>query len=170
MHNIHTQCLSIKDRNTTVLCAHLHKFMQFDPENKIVKLCAKGMELEIHQPEEAEKLFLQAWNTATNDFEKLTAAHYVARHQPSIEQKLNWDKTALEFALKLNEDSMLATYPSLYLNIARCYEDLKDIDQAHQHYQSALSYAANLPDDGYGRMIRSGIKNGLNRTLQNKSM
>lgn len=31
----------------------------------------------------AKELFLQAWHAAVNDFEKFTAAHYVARHQPT---------------------------------------------------------------------------------------
>lgn len=46
--------------------------MHFDPNNNVVKLCTKGMELEASQnPKEAQQLFLQAWNEATNDFEKL---------------------------------------------------------------------------------------------------
>jgi tetratricopeptide (TPR) repeat protein len=137
--------------------------MQFDPNNKIVQLCAKGIEMEARQPEEARTLFLQAWNESTNDFEKFTAAHYVARHQTSAEDKLNWDKTALEFALKIDDSSMATTYPSLYLNIAKCYEDLKDFDNAGKNYQAALSYANNLPDNGYGQMIKSGIRNGIAR-------
>ncbi len=137
--------------------------IQFDPGNKIIQLCAKGMELEAKQPEEARTLFLQAWNESTNDFEKFTAAHYVARHQTSIEDKLNWDKTALEFALKVDDDNIAISYPSLYLNIAKCYEELKDFDNARKNYQAALSYENNLPDDGYGQMIKSGIRNGIAR-------
>lgn len=92
--------------------------MQFDPDNKINQLCAKGMEMEAQQPAEAKAMFLQAWNEATTDVEKFTAAHYVARHQSSTEDKLQWDKTALELALKINDNSIVSTYPSLYLNIA----------------------------------------------------
>lgn len=141
--------------------------MQFDSDNKIIQLCAKGMEMEASQkPEEAQRLFLQAWNDATNDFEKFTAAHYVARHQKSIQDKLKWDEIALAFALKINDSSMAANYPSLYLNIAKCYEDLKDFDNAQKNYQVALSYADLLPDNGYGQIIKSGIKNGIQRLLQ----
>src|SRR5579885_2101416 len=108
--------------------------MQFDPNNTIIKLCALGMELEAKkQPAEAKTLFLQAWNEATNDFEKFTAAHYVARHQNSIEEKLHWDKTALHFALKIEDAAMAANFPSLYLNIAKCYEDLGDINNAKEN-------------------------------------
>jgi len=141
--------------------------MQFDSNNKVIQLCAKGMEMETNQkPEEAKTLFLQAWNEATNDFEKFTAAHYLARHQKSIEDKLKWDETALAFALRINDSNMTANYPSLYLNIAKCYEDLKDLDSAQKNYQVALSYADLLPDNGYGQIIKSGIKNGIQRLLE----
>lgn len=138
--------------------------MNFDPNNNIFRLCTKGMELEASQnAKEAQQLFLQAWNEAKTDFEKFTAAHYVARHQNSVEDKLKWDETALALALKINDDTVYAGYPSLYLNIAKCYEDLNDLDKAKKNYQSALSYSKSLPDDGYGKMIKSGIKNGLER-------
>ena len=87
--------------------------MQFDPNNNVIQLCAKGMDMEANQnPSEAQALFLQAWNEAASDFEKFTAAHYVARHQKSVEDKLKWDETALTFALKIEDDTMTANYPS----------------------------------------------------------
>src|SRR3954463_13363043 len=120
--------------------------MQFDPNNSVIKLCVKGMELEANQkPDEAQKLFLQAWKEATNNFEKFTAAHYVARHQKTVADKLKWDETALSLALKINDDKMKSSYPSLYLNIAKCYEDLKDLDNANKNYQLALSFSNTLP-------------------------
>ena len=137
--------------------------MHFDPNNKIIQLCAKGMEMEAKQPDEAKALFLQAWNEAANDFEKFTAAHYVARHQTSAADKLQWDKTALALALKIDDDNMKTNYPSLYLNIAKCYEDLKDFDNAKLNYETALSYENNLPENGYGQIIKSGIRNGIAR-------
>ena len=62
--------------------------MEVDPNNNVVKLCTQGMGLEGEgKPEEARELFIKAWNEATNDFEKFTAAHYVARHQKSVSDK-----------------------------------------------------------------------------------
>ena len=139
--------------------------MHFDPDNKIVQLCARGIELEATQPEDAKALFMQAWDISTTDLEKCVAAHYVARHQPSAGEKLHWDKTALEFALKINDSHTKLYYPSLYLNIAKCYEDLNDHDNASINYQNALSYEDNLSEDCYGQMIRSGIRNGIKRIL-----
>ena len=51
------------------------------------------------KPEEAGKLFLQAWNEATTDFEKYIAAHFVARHQKNVSGKLKWLETTLQFAI-----------------------------------------------------------------------
>jgi hypothetical protein len=143
--------------------------MHFDPENRVNKLCAQGMLSEGEgKPEEASKLFQQAWNDATNDREKFTAAHYVARHQKSVADKLKWDEAALNLALKIDEEDIKGAYPSLYLNIAKCYEDLNEFDMAHENYLSALNFTTFLLDDGYGNMIRGGINNGIER-VQPKS-
>jgi tetratricopeptide (TPR) repeat protein len=142
--------------------------MQFDPENPINKLCGQGMLLEGEgKPDEAAALFHQAWNEATNATEKFTAAHYIARRQESVEGKLKWDETALSLALSIEGEEIKAVYPSLYLNIAKCHEDLKDFDKALENYQLALSFTSTLPNDGYGNMIRAGINNGIARVQSN---
>jgi tetratricopeptide (TPR) repeat protein len=138
--------------------------MKFDTTNNVIKRCAEGMNLEGQgRKEEALEVFQQAWNESSNDFEKFTSAHYVARHQESIENKLKWDMTALEFASKINDDNITGAFPSLYLNIAKCYEDLNDFQNARNNYSLALSYADQLPDNGYGSMIKAGIMSGIER-------
>ncbi len=138
--------------------------MQFDPGNPVIKLCAEGMNSEARgEIANAKQLFQQAWDISSNDFEKFTSAHYMARHQKNIADKLKWDEMALSIALKIKDESIRTYYPSLYLNIAKCYEDLTDMENAKKNYQSALSFANLLPDDGYGKMIRSGINKGIER-------
>jgi len=123
--------------------------MEFNPGNNIIKLCIKGMDMEEEgMPGEAGRLFLQAWNEAANDFEKFTAAYYVARHQENAFDKLKWLETALQFALKINDDSVKAAFPSLYLNIAKCYEELSDPGNAKKNYELAISSRDNQPDKG----------------------
>lgn len=140
----------------------------YDPNNKIVKLCAEGMELEGQgRNDEALKHFKQAWKEASNDFEKFTAAHYVARHQESVADKLKWDEIALHLALKINDETVMGAYPSLYLNIAKGYEDLNDFDNAQKNYELALSFTLHLSDDGYGNLIKGGILNGIERVKNN---
>jgi hypothetical protein len=123
--------------------------MEFDPSNNVIKLCVQGMDMEEKgKPEEASRIFLQAWKEATNDFEKFTAAYYVARHQKNVSDKLRWLETSLRFALKINDVSVQEAFPSLYSNIAKCYEELNDVDNAKRNHELANSSADNPSDNG----------------------
>lgn len=138
--------------------------MEFNQDNPVVKLCIQGMSLEGEGKKgEASELFLQAWRESSNDLEKFMSAHYVARHQPTPADKLSWDRTALEFILKIQDESAKAHYPSVYLNIAKCYEDLQDFENAKKNYYLALYFTDYLTDEGYGNMIKKGIALGLER-------
>ena len=102
--------------------------MEFSPFNNIVKRCLQGMEMEAKgNPEKAKHLFRQGWEEATNDFEKFLAAYYVARHQPTISDRLHWLTIALEHALKADSEATKSTLPTLYAQIAACYDDLGDV-------------------------------------------
>src|SRR4030095_12424371 len=123
--------------------------MEFNPNNNVIKLCIEAMGLEEKgKPEEAGNLFLRAWNEATNDFEKFTAAYYVARHQDNTSGKLKWLETALQFALKMNNDAVKSAFPSLHSNIAKCYDELGDPDNAKKNYELALSFKNKPSDSG----------------------
>lgn len=123
--------------------------MDFNPNNVVVKRCLQGMAMEEKgNLEEAGRLFLQAWNEATDDFEKFIAAHYVARHQKNGFDKLKWLETALQFALKTNNDAVKSAFAALYVNIAKCYEDLGDLDNAKKNYELAASFKGNPSDNG----------------------
>lgn len=133
--------------------------MEFNPNNKVVKLCLEGMAMEEKgEPEKANKLFLQAWNEATSDFEKFMAAYYVSRHQKDSSDKLNWLETALQFALKIDDDTVKSAFPSLYLNISKCYEDLNKPEQAKRNYELAISFQHKPSDKG---PFYHGTKAGL---------
>ncbi len=123
--------------------------MEFDPRNNVIQLCVQGMGMEEKgQPKEANQIFLQAWNEARNEFEKFTAAYYVARHQKSVRDKLQWLQTSLQFALKINDVSVRGAFPSLYSAIAKCYENLKDPDNAKRNHELANSFTDNPSDNG----------------------
>ena len=123
--------------------------MEFNPNNNVIKLCIEGMDMEGKgKPGEASRLFLRAWNEATNDFEKFTAAYDVARHQKNASDKLRWLETALQSVLRINDVSVAGAYPSLYSNIAKCYEELGDLDNAKKNHELAISSKDKPPDNG----------------------
>jgi len=123
--------------------------MEFNPNNHVVKLCIQGMAMEENgKAEEASQLFTQAWNEATYDFEKFIAAHYVARHQNTVSDKLKWLEIDLQLALNINDDTIKSALPSLYFNIAKCYEELNDPDAAKKNYELATSSADKPSDKG----------------------
>src|SRR4051812_45931461 len=105
--------------------------MEFSPSNNVVKLCLRGMEMGGNgRPDEASRLFQQAWKEATNDFERFTAAYCVARHQGDPRNKLEWLETSLKFAARINDAAVSAAFPGLHSDIAQCYEDLGDVENA----------------------------------------
>ena len=122
---------------------------QFNPNNKIIQLLLRGMGMEDSgKPEEASLLFLKAWSEATDDFERFIAAYYVARHQKNSSDKLKWFETSLQFALKLNDVAVKSAFPSLYLNIAKCYEELSDPDKVKKYVALSHSYKGTPSDPG----------------------
>ena len=139
--------------------------MQFDPNNKVVQLCAQGMQVEAEgKTGEAHKLFQQAWDIAENDFEAFTAAHYLARNQKDPNDVLKWNLEALNRANAIIDDEMKGHYPSLYLNAGKSYETLGNLKEANNYYQLAADYSTFLPPGKYAEMIKTGIGAGLRRT------
>lgn len=115
----------------------------------MVKLCIQAMEIEERDNNQAaNKLFLQAWNEATNDFEKYLSAYFLARQQKNIHDKLKWLEDSLQLALKVNNESVQAAFPALYLKIAKCYEELDDSDNAERYFELAHSIRETPLDKG----------------------
>jgi len=122
--------------------------MEFSPKNKIVSLCIQGLSMEEEKPDAAGRLFLQAWNEATNDFEKFLAGYYVARRQENVTDKLKWFQTALELALKINDDAVRPAFGLLYTNIANCYQELNDQPNTEKNIRLANSTSDKPTDSG----------------------
>jgi tetratricopeptide (TPR) repeat protein len=123
--------------------------IKFDPNNFVIKLCVMGMSLEDSgNIEEATTMFNKAWQVATDDYEKFIAAYHLARQQKSITDKLKWMETSLQCALNINDNNVKSAYPTLYLNIAKCYEELCDSDNAKRNYELSNSYKGAPSDEG----------------------
>jgi rifampin ADP-ribosylating transferase len=61
---------------------------------------------------------------------------------------LKWLQTSLKFALSISNDTVNAAFPSLYSQIAECYEDLNDADNAGRNRELANSFAGEPSDKG----------------------
>lgn len=123
--------------------------MEFSPFNAVVKLCLQGMDLEDkNQKEQANLVFHQAWEEATNDFERFLAAHYIARHQNTVADRLHWLETALTCAVKVDSNAVHSALPALYNNIALCYEQVNNPEKAKEYADVANSIRYNPSDKG----------------------
>ena len=121
--------------------------IKFDPNNPIIKLCMSGMGLEDSgNREEAITMFHKAWNEATDDYERFIAAYHLGRVQKSVTDRLKWMQTSLQCAQKINDDNVKSAYSTLYLNIAKCYEELGDSENAKINYELSNS-AKGAPSD-----------------------
>ena len=54
----------------------------------------------------------------------------------------------MQFALKVNDAAVKSAFPSLYFNIAKCYEDLGDSENAKKNYELANSFKDEPSDEG----------------------
>lgn len=136
-----------------------------DPNNPVVKLCAAGMQAESDgRSADAKALFQQAWSESRDDFEACIAAHYAARHQPTPDDELDWNRKALARADLVGDDRVRSFYPSLYLNLAHSLEKLGRTVEACELYATAESRLEGQPDTPYVQLVRSGIAAGRLRT------
>ena len=123
--------------------------IKFDPNNVVIKLCMSGMRLEDSGDiEDTIAMFHKAWHEATDDYERFIAAYHLARQQKNITDKLKWMETSLQCALNINDDNVKSAYPTLYLNIAKCYEEMCDSDNAKRNYELSILYKGAPSDEG----------------------
>jgi tetratricopeptide (TPR) repeat protein len=100
------------------------------------------------QREEAGKIFLQAWEEATNAFEKFLAAFYAARTRENPTDKLVWLEKSLENARNANSELAGSAFYNLYLSIAICYEELGEAEKAKEYYELSNSANSEPSDKG----------------------
>jgi rifampin ADP-ribosylating transferase len=140
--------------------------MLFDPENRIVQLCAEG--ITSRDVSRRHTLIEKAWKEASNDTEKCLSAHYMGRIMAGASDRLNWDNQALDFALNIPENTIATFLPSLYLNIGKDYDELGLRLKACEYYQIAYTKALILDNDPYGKKIKSSIIKAMETLLNNE--
>lgn len=123
--------------------------MEFSPFNKVVKLCLQGMELEERgKSDEAYNIYKQGFDEAEEDYEKFLASYYLARIQKSVSNKIIWLENCLEFALKVNDNSVNSVFPKLYASMAYCYKELNNEIKSAAYLNKSIAYQFNPSDKG----------------------
>lgn len=118
----------------------------------------------------ARRRLLAVWQDVGvlgDPFYRCTIAHYLADLYESPAESLVWDIRALDAADALTEQRVQnhhaslrvdAFYPSLHLNLADDFRRLAAFQAASHHIVQATAHVSALPDDAYGDMIRTAIR------------
>ena len=119
----------------------------------------------------ARRVFEAVWEDIGGEdgepLHRCAIAHAMADVQDDPADELTWDLRALAAAdlisdARASEAGMTASaaalYPSLHLNLGECYRKLGQPEPARVHLRRGLAATSALPDDGYGRMVRTGLE------------
>ena len=89
--------------------------------------------------DDARQLYAQAWDAATDDYERCVAAHYVGHLELEADPPaaLRWHLAALSYARQADADLVADFLPSLYVNLGRSYELTGDAALAERYYELA---------------------------------
>lgn len=121
----------------------------FNPNNPIIQLCMKGMFLmESGNSQEADGIYQKAWNEASDDYEKFLVSYFMAKYQPTPSDRLEWFKTALQFALQVDDIGVKSAIPSLFADISQCYASLNDLVKAKENDELSVSSRIRPIDGG----------------------
>lgn len=122
---------------------------QFDPFDPIIRLCLSGMNLEDNgKSDEAQIVFMQAWNDAEDDLGRFLSAYYIARLQQEKHTELDWLIKAMHHALNIDDVSVKSALPTLYSHIASCYEALSVLFDAKKYRDLACAKDLVPVDEG----------------------
>jgi rifampin ADP-ribosylating transferase len=121
--------------------------MPFDPNNPIVKQCLRAMAVEPTDAAQAQGIALEAWEEATDDFERFLAAYHVARFQVDAAERIRWLGTSLECAIHSGDLSARTALGALHARFAEAYEESGDRQEAAKHRALADSGAKSAPQD-----------------------
>lgn len=108
-------------------------------------------------PDEARRLFEQAWSIRRDDFDAAIAAHFLARHQTTDAATLHWNALAVEHAESVPDDRCAELFASLYLNLGDSHARLGQREPARAAARRAAEHLATLPAGGYRDLVAMGI-------------
>lgn len=120
-----------------------------DLSRRSVALCAQGTDAEFDgRVDDARRLYAEAWDAATDDYDRCVAAHYIAHLEPDVTAQLRWNALALEHAARADQALVAPLYASLYVNLGRSYELTGAPAQARCYYALAAELGLIHQPDG----------------------
>jgi hypothetical protein len=137
--------------------------LTFDPSNLVVAAIGRGMQAEMAGDRLAARTaYTQAWDGASDDFERCIAAHYVPRLIDDPREKLRWHEAALHHATVIGDERVAGFFASLHGSVAQARLGVGDAAGARDAFRLAeASLDAVTPGpyrDGLVAMISAGIK------------
>jgi hypothetical protein len=114
--------------------------------------------------EQAASAYEQLWTRAEHGrpLHRICVAHYMADLQDDPAEELRWDERALAAAAEVAPDdpgaaTVASLRASLHVNAASALHKLGRHEDARQQLEAARRAEQTLPEDAYGRLVRSRI-------------
>lgn len=122
----------------------------FNPQNKIIRLCMLGMNLIEEQGdfEEGMDTLKKALSESENDFDRFIVTYKTAKYEKESSIKLRLLEECKQYIIKSDDYGVKSTFSTIYLDIARCYEELGDLEKAKANYELSDLYNTNPCDEG----------------------
>ncbi len=128
-----------------------------DAGSPTTQLCVAGMAVD-GDAALAHPLFEQAWDARRDAYDATIAAHFLARHQPSPELTLHWNRVAIEQALMAAPERVAPLLASLYLNLGDSWLTFGDPVEAGRAVTLGVKALAHLPPGGYRNFVAMGLE------------
>jgi hypothetical protein len=138
--------------------------LTLDPTNPVVAAVGRGVQAELAGDREAARAaYAEAWNEATDDFERCVAAHYVPRVIDDPVDKLR-NEDALRHAMAVGDGRVAGFFASLHACVGEARFGVGDAAGAREAFRLAEASLATVPagsyKDGLIAMIGAGLKVG----------
>jgi hypothetical protein len=128
----------------------------------VVAAVSRGIQAETSgDAETARKAYAEAWDAATDDFERCIAAHYVPRLIDDSREKLRWNEDALRFALAVGDERVRGFLASLHACVGQARLGVGDITGAREALRTAQSCLADVPEGPYKTGLTGMIERGI---------
>lgn len=110
-----------------------------DLSTQTVRLCIAGTQAELRRDlETARSLYTQAWQVASDDYDRTIAAHYLGHLEPDLVETHRWNVLALSCAQR--DPRTEPFLGSLLVSLGGTFEQLGQLEAAQRMFAQAADY------------------------------